>query len=215
MGVVYRVRDQASGDTRALKRVSQDARSRPQALAALEREYQVLSSLNHPRIIRVFEYGVDADGPYYTMELLSGQNLRRVAPVPYRKACLYLRDIATSLALLHGRRLLHRDLSPTNVQLCQDGRCKLLDFGALAQFGPAENVAGTPPLIAPEALAGGALDQRTDLYSLGALAYWLLTGRHAYPVRTLAELSSAWREPLVPPSSVTPDVPPALDALVL
>jgi serine/threonine protein kinase len=109
------------------------------------------------------------------MELLEGHDMRRAAPLLFRKACLYLRDIATSLALLHGRRLLHRDLSPSNVRLTIDGHCKLLDFGALVPFGVASNIVGTPPLIAPEAVHGGALDQRTDLYALGALAYWLLT----------------------------------------
>jgi serine/threonine protein kinase len=94
---------------------------------------------------------------------------------------------------------LHRDLSPSNVRLTIDGHCKLLDFGALVPFGVASNIVGTPPLIAPEAVHGGALDQRTDLYALGALAYWLLTSRHAYPARSVEELPDTWLAPLAPP----------------
>ncbi|HKP59372.1 MAG TPA: protein kinase [Polyangiales bacterium] len=215
MGAVYRVLDRVSGETQALKRVMQRGSKRRYAIEAFEREYHVLASLDHPRIIRVFDYGVDADGPYYTMELLEGQDLRRAAPLVYRSACSYLRDIATSLALLHGRRLLHRDLSPSNVRVTPDGHCKLFDFGALTAFGPSGHVVGTPPLIAPEAISGAPLDQRTDLYSLGALAYWLLTGRHAFAVRKLSELNDAWSIPPQPPSAYATDVPPELDALVL
>ncbi|HKU37713.1 MAG TPA: serine/threonine-protein kinase, partial [Polyangiales bacterium] len=214
MGVVYRVLNRATGQLQAMKRVPEAARTR-QTIDAFELEYQVLASLDHPRVVRVYDYGVDADGPYYTMELLEGQDMRRAAPLPYRNACTYLRDIATSLALLHGRRLLHRDLSPSNVRLTPDGHCKLLDFGALTPFGSPSNIVGTPPLIAPEALDGVALDQRTDLYALGALAYWMLTGRHAYPARSIAELPVTWSQALVPPSRYASDTPPELDALVL
>ena len=215
MGVVYRVRDRVTGEQQALKRVTLTRSSRHFAIEAFEREYHVLASLDHPRIIRVFDYGVDEEGPYYTMELLEGVDMRRAAPLPHRTACLYLRDVATSLALLHNRRVLHRDLSPTNVRVTQDGHCKLLDFGALTAFGPSTQIVGTPPLIAPEMLQGAPLDQRADLYALGALAYWMLTGRHAYPVRNLSELSERWANPLAPPSAYAADVPPGLDELVL
>lgn len=146
MGAVYRVFDRVAGEVRALKRARLDGEMRRFAIEALEREYQVLASLDHPRIIRVFDYGVDDRGPFYTMELLEGQDLRRAAPLPFRAACMYLRDIATSLALLHGRRLIHRDLSPSNVRLTPDGHCKLLDFGALTGFGVASRLVGTPQL---------------------------------------------------------------------
>jgi eukaryotic-like serine/threonine-protein kinase len=116
MGVVYRVFDQVVGEARALKRISAEGAADAIAIQAFEREYHVLASLEHPRIIRVFDFGVDDVGPYYTMELLEGQDMRQAAPLPFKKACLYLRDVATSLALLHARRLIHRDLSPNNVR---------------------------------------------------------------------------------------------------
>ena len=187
MGIVYRVLDRSTGEDRALKRLNREAVSQPFLVAAFEREYQVLAGLAHPRIIRVFDYGVDEIGAYYTMELLEGQDMRKAAPLPYREACALLRDVATSLALLHARRLIHRDLSPANVRMTPDGHCKLIDFGALASFGSSRLVVGTPPAIPPEALKGAPLDQRADLYGLGALAYWILTEHHAYPARQIED----------------------------
>lgn len=215
MGVVYRVVDRVAGEPRAMKRLSVEMRANRAAVGAFEREYHVLASLKHPSIISVFDYGVDELGPYYTMELLEGQDMREAAPLSFPTACLHLRDIATSLALLHARRLIHRDLSPNNVRMTKDGRCKLFDFGALTSFGYSPRVVGTPPVISPEAFAGSSLDQRTDLYALGALAYWMLTGQHAYGARDIAELPAVWSEMPRRPSSLVRDIPKELDMLVL
>src|SRR5262249_31731040 len=116
---------------------------------------------------------------------------------------------------LHSRRLLHRDLSPRNVRCTGDGRAKLIDFGLLATIGSARDVAGTPPFTAPETLRGMPLDPRADLFGLGALLYWLLTGTYAFGGRTLGELEGAWKRRPLPPSSVATGVPAALDDLVL
>lgn len=215
MGVVYRVRDRVTGEDRALKRMHAEAAKKPLFVEAFEREYQVLAGLDHPRIIRVFDYGVDEAGPYYTMELVEGDDLRAAAPLSYRDACRHLRDVATSLSLLHARRLIHRDLSATNVRITREGRCKLLDFGALTAFGHSELIVGTPPAVPPEAIEHTPLDQRADLYALGALAYWLLTRRHAFPATRIEELPALWAQAPAPPSELAPDVPPELDALVL
>ncbi|HEY6559159.1 MAG TPA: protein kinase [Polyangiaceae bacterium] len=194
MATVYAVVDSTSGAQLALKRLKAGASE--SMLALFEREYQVLAGLRHPCIVEVYDYGVDAEGPYYTMELVDGDALQRRAPVSWRKACAYLRDVASILGVLHARRLLHRDLSARNLIETKAGRLKLIDFGALASFGVASDIAGTPPFVAPEALRIGYLDQRSDLFSLGALGYWLVTGQHAFAARSLAELPLAWeREP--------------------
>ena len=215
MGEVFAALDQSTGARIALKRMRGGDKQQRALRVHFMREYHALSELRHPRIIAVHDYGVDRDQPYYTMELLDGQDLRELSPVPWREACRYLRDVASSLALLHARRLLHRDVSPRNVRRTSDGRCKLLDFGAMVPFGVPPNLTGTPPCIAPEALQGGPLDQRTDLYSLGALAYFTLTGRHAFPVSEIALLPRAWKQPLARPRQVVRDVPDALDELVM
>jgi eukaryotic-like serine/threonine-protein kinase len=165
MGEILVALDQTSGKRVALKRQLKDLASKTSVMM-FEREYHTLASLKHPCIVEVYDYGIDGV-PFFTMELLDGRDLTGIAPVPYHEACRYLRDVASSLALLHARHLLHRDVSPRNVRITTDGRCKLLDFGALTSFGLPEQVIGTPPGTPPEALYGLPLDQRLDLYALG------------------------------------------------
>ena len=220
MASVWAVRDEAGGRRLALKRLSKAASATHVAL--FEREFHILASLHHPCIVEAYDYGQDADGRFYTMELLDGSDVLPRAPMAWAEACRILRDVASALTLLHARRLIHRDLSARNVWLAPDGGVKLIDFGTMATFGRPGEIAGTAPFIAPEALRGQELDQRTDLYSLGALGYFLLTGRHAFPARTLAELELAWRELPRPVSSRVseldrddlPEVPAALESLL-
>jgi hypothetical protein len=213
MGCVYRVHDERTGAQLALKRLLR-GESR-QHVALFEREYRTLVGIQHPRIIRAFDYGVDAEGPYYTMELAPGRDLHKLAPLPVQTALSYLRDIATCLGLLHTRRLLHRDITPHNVRVLDNGECKLIDFGALTSFGIPELVVGTPPCIPPEALKRAPIDQRADIFSFGAMMYWSLTRRHAFPARTISELTPLWRKRPVPPSSLVPGISKQLDAFVL
>lgn len=213
MGTVYCVHDERSGQEVALKRMR--GSDEDHLVTLFEREYRTLAGIQHPRIIRVFDYGVDAGEPFYTMELVQGRDLYDLAPVPFAQACRYLRDVATCLALLHTRRLLHRDITPRNVRVTPSGDCKLLDFGALTSFGIPERTVGTAPFMPPEAARGAPLDQRADLFSFGALAYWTLTRRHAYPVRSVAELPESWKRRPAPPSRYDPSVPKEADALIL
>jgi hypothetical protein len=216
MASVYRVRDRRSGRRLALKRAyacDPDKASKRRAL--LEREYHTLTQLSHPRIIEVYDYGVDGAGPYYTMELLDGADLDGGGQVPWRETCALLRDVASSLAILHSRALVHRDVSSRNVRRTADGRAKLLDFGAMICMGVAKEVIGTPPFMAPEVLQMQALDGRADLFALGALGYYLLTGRHAYPARRLTDLRDVWRSRPSPPERMVAELPPALGALIL
>ncbi|MET0387148.1 MAG: protein kinase, partial [Polyangiales bacterium] len=214
MGEVLAVTDVSTGAAVALKRMLPDLAEQRSLVVQFMREYHALSELRHPRIIEVYDYGVDRGAPFFTMEMLDGQDLGALSPLPYRDACRYLRDVASSLALLHARRMLHRDLSPRNVRLTSDGRCKVLDFGAMVPFGIPPNLTGTPPCIAPEALQGGPLDQRADLYSLGALAYTALTGRHAYAASQVSALPDVWMHAPPRPGRLVRDLPEALDALI-
>lgn len=214
---VYRARDESTGKTLALKRLSShgDDRKKQKLMALFEREYHTLKHLAHPSVIEVYDYGLDQEGPYYTMELLEAGDLWDSAPVAWRKACVMLRDVCSSLALLHSRRLIHRDISPRNVRLTSEGRAKLIDFGSLAVMGYYKDVVGTPSFIAPEVVNGLLLDGRTDLYALGAVAYWTLTGRRAYPVRTVMELKDAWRSQPTEPARLVAELPAALSDLVM
>jgi hypothetical protein len=218
---VYRVCDTSRSTQLALKRVSLEA---PRRVASLfELEYRTLASLRHPHTVQVYEFGRDDSSAYYTMELLEGGDLRDAAPMHWRQVCGVLRDAALALGVLHARQLVHRDVSPRNLWRALDGRVKLIDFGALAEFGQGEDLIGTPPLIPPESYNSRQLDQRADLYSLGATGYYLLSGFHAYPARELQELPDLWRRPILPPSAAVATLarpefermPAELDALLL
>jgi tRNA A-37 threonylcarbamoyl transferase component Bud32 len=220
MGAVYKVRDLATGEQVALKRLHRGADRKSCEL--LEREYSTLARLRHPRIVQVFDYGVDQGSPFYTMELLEGADLSQRSPMSWRSVCACVRDVASILGVLHARQLVHRDLSPRNLWQTSAGRLKLLDFGALTHFGLAREIAGTPPFVAPEALDGTRLDQRTDLFALGALGYWLLTSNHAFKATALSELPKLWEKEPLPPSRLAQhvpgashDIPPELDRLIL
>lgn len=217
MGVVHRAHDRVVDRVVALKqmRCREAGALRPKYEALFEREYHTLARLTHPGIIRVFDFGVTEAGPHYTMELLGGGDMRDLAPLPAPQACAHLRDIASSLALLHNHRLIHRDLNPRNVRLDEHGRAKLLDFGALASFGRSDSVIGTPPFVAPEVFQQAAVDQRADLFALGALGYWMLTGRNAYPARHLSELPALWTGQPVPPTVHDDSIPAELNDLIL
>jgi serine/threonine-protein kinase len=180
MGVVYRAREAKTGKRVALKRAwATDQSKATKRRAQLEREFFTLAQLRHPRIIEVYDFGVDDEGPFYTMELLDGTDLDRTGQLPWREACRAICEIASSLAILHSRGLLHRDVSARNVRRTQAGHAKLIDFGTMSSIGVAGDAAGTASFMSPEVVQMQALDARADLFSLGALAYYTLTGRHA------------------------------------
>ncbi|HKP62615.1 MAG TPA: protein kinase [Polyangiales bacterium] len=217
MGAVYRVRDEATGALVALKQLlsASSGNTRRKLEALFEREYHTLARLEHPRIIEVYEYGLTDDGPFYTMELLDGGDLQQRSPLPWREVCQHLCDVASSLALLHAHRLVHRDITPRNIRLTSAGRAKLIDFGALGVFGPAVDVVGTPVCMAPEVLHRGTLDQRSDLFALGVVGYYALTGCHPYPARGLGDLPGFWAQTPLPPSQLSPQIPSELNALIM
>ncbi|MFK8002898.1 MAG: protein kinase [Polyangiales bacterium] len=218
MGEVYEALDLTTDQRVALKRMSVDDTESKFARAELRfrREFHTLASLAHPRIVPVYDYGVDPSGPYYTMQMMPGEDLReviRARRISPKETCLLLRDVASALALLHARGMVHRDLTPRNVRVVGE-RAILFDFGVLVDAGVAGDVAGTPAYIAPEMLYGQPIDGRADLYSLGVLAYSMLTGETPYPARTLRDLDALWRKTPVLPSEIA-DVPEALESLVV
>jgi serine/threonine protein kinase len=219
MAGVYRATDRVGSRPIALKQLVVDTAAPERASAAVlfEREFHTLMQLRHPHVIEVYDYGLGDDGsPFYTMELLDGGDLRDRTPVGWQEACRIAFDVCSALALLHSRRLLHRDVSPRNIRCTPHGHAKLIDFGAVAPMtdGGAQ-IVGTPAFTAPETLQRLALDARTDLYSLGATLYYALTARLPYPARSFSELLAAWRVKPVPPSALAADIPAALDDLVL
>ena len=217
MATVYKAWDDAQGTHVALKLLTIEAdRGRAaRTLELFEREFHTLVHLSHPRIVRALDYGVDAEQPYYTLELLDGGDLRELAPLPWQSVCAVAYEICSALSVLHSRRLVHRDLTPRNVRRTQGGQAKLIDFGLLSPMGPTTLFAGTAPFLPPELVSTMSLDGRSDLFSLGATLYYALTKRQPYAARSFERLPDAWRSSPVPPSAIVPGVPAALDDLLL
>ncbi|HEX4337035.1 MAG TPA: serine/threonine-protein kinase [Polyangiaceae bacterium] len=217
MATAYRAFDETTGQRVALKLMSLDASGSKgeRDVELFEREYHTLVQLAHPRVVQAFEYGVDLDTPYYTMELLDGGDLQKLAPLRWQDAVVAAHEICSALAMLHSRRLVHRDLTTRNIRRTADGKSKLIDFGLLSPMGPPTLLAGTPPFVPPELVNWVSLDGRSDLFSLGATLYFVLTGRHAFPARRFDQLRDAWRSSPPAPSRLVPGIPTALDAIVL
>jgi hypothetical protein len=212
MASVYEAIDEVTGKRLAVKQLhASDAH-----LARLfELEFHTLTQLAHPRVVAVYDYHNHGDGACYSMELLDGGDLREQQALPWREICALLCDVCSALSLLHSRRFVHRDVTPRNIRRTRDGKAKLIDFGAMVPFGTHKHLVGTPAFTSPEAATGQALDGRADLFSIGATAYYALTGRHAYPGRSFASMRNIWRTQPAVPSRYVPDIPPALDQLVM
>ncbi|MBN1653112.1 MAG: serine/threonine-protein kinase PknK [Deltaproteobacteria bacterium] len=217
MATVYEVEDSLNGERLALKRMERENNDETARLEKFfKREFHSLAHFAHPCVVQVKEFGRDKQGrPFYTMELLLENDLGKLSPLPYMETCRLLADICSVLSFLHSRRLVHRDVTPRNIRLSQDGKAKLIDFGTLMVVGPPKQLAGTPPFCAPENLTGEDIDHRVDLYSLGVVLYLMLTGRYPYVARKFADLRDAWRSPPHPPSHYAKDIPETLDNLVL
>jgi tetratricopeptide (TPR) repeat protein len=215
MALVYEVTDVSSGRKLALKQLLEELADGESSALQFRREFHTMAGLEHPQVVKVYDYGVAEGLPYYTMELLDGSDLRKLAPAEPERAGFLLRDLASALAYLHSRRFVHRDVSPANVRCTTDGRAKLMDFGVLTTPGFCRDIAGTPPHVAPEMVRGLPIDHRADIFSFGALAYWLLTGKKAYPARNFAELEPLWKQPIPRPSEIVPEIPSGLDELIM
>jgi serine/threonine-protein kinase len=214
MGEVWAAYHQGLRRDVALK-ILRDAGER--SVSRFEREVQTLADLRHPNTVRVFDYGSTDDGLlYYAMELLMGVDLaalvRRSGPLPPGRAVHLVLQAARALGEAHHKGMVHRDVKPENLFIANAGGeidfVKVLDFGivrlekdaseALTQDG---HLAGTPAFMAPEVGAGAEADARSDVYALGAVLYFLLTGAPPFEGKgTLAMLAAHQNQPLVPPS---------------
>ena len=201
-------------------------------VARFEREVQATAALTHPNAVQVYDYGRAEDGTfYYAMEYLPGLDLdqlvERHGPLPPGRAIHLLRQVCGALREAHATGLIHRDVKPGNVIVCERGGrpdvVKLLDFGLVRAGEPDGEkltrdgaVAGTPAYMSPEQAECAELDGRSDLYSLGATAYFLLTGRPPFVKGTALQLLYAHvRETVRPPSELRPGIPSDLEAVVL
>jgi serine/threonine protein kinase len=184
-GRVYRVRDLQLERLVALKVLHPALIRDPSVVERFRREAQLAARLDHPNIVNIYEIGGRSGLIWYTMELIDGPSLaqlvERDGPLPLEKVLRILREGLSALAHAHGFGLVHRDIKPENLLIARDGSLQITDFGlALAlrqKFGGATSQSGTPQFASPEQLLGERVDQRSDLYSLAAVAYYALLGR--------------------------------------
>jgi serine/threonine-protein kinase len=206
------------------------------AAARFRREAEAAARLKSPHTVQLYDFGVTEEGRLYlVMELLEGTNLdllvRRDGPLPWRRVTGILQQVCDSLQEAHDAGLVHRDIKPANIHLGRVGRqldfVKVLDFGLVKSSAGMQGddslatmagmTLGTPAFMAPEMVQGEAVDGRADLYSLGCVAYYLLTGHLVFEGETAIQtvVMHLQQEP-VPPSRRTENpVPPALERLVL
>ncbi len=220
VGRVYRARHRELGRWFAIKVLRRELSDDPEIRQRFLREAETASSVVHPGIVQIIDWGYLPDGrPFFVMELLEGSSLRNVLErrgrLPPARAIDIARRIAEALAAAHRAGIVHRDLKPDNVQLAPDGGVKLLDFGlaiavdSLAQQGRSSVAFGTPHYMSPEQAAGDPVDGRADVYALGVVLYEMLTGRVPFDAPTQAGVLGQQRaaEPLPPsraPGVTTP-----------
>jgi eukaryotic-like serine/threonine-protein kinase len=231
MGEIYRARHAMLRRPTAIKLLTGNGSE--QQLRRFEKEVQLTARLTHPNTISVYDYGRTPDGTfYYAMELLDGltveQLVERHGPQPASRAIHILMQVCGALVEAHGVGLIHRDIKPANIYLCRRGGVpdvvKVLDFGLVREIKSAASltqsnldvIVGTPLYLSPEAiLSPERVDARADLYGLGAVAYFLLTGSPPFSGKGVVEICGHHlHTPPEPPSRRTP-VPHDLEALVL
>jgi serine/threonine-protein kinase len=241
MGEVWSARHRMLARPAAIKLVRPEflgnAGEAVQAVRRFEREAQATAALTSPHSIGLYDFGMTDDGSfYYVMELLDGLDLetlvQRFGPLPAERAVSLLSQAARALADAHHHGLIHRDIKPANIYTCRMGLeydfVKVLDYGLVkpsrqalaedaARLTAEATITGTPAYVSPEAALGQRIDARADLYSLGCVGYWLLTGRLVFegtsPMQII--LQHAKDQPRPPSKRSELEVPEELDSIIL
>jgi Tol biopolymer transport system component len=236
MGEVYRARDTRLGREVAVKVLPAHLGGSPERRERFEREARAVAALSHPNILALHDVGREGETAYVVTELLEGETLRerlREGPLPVRKATDYATQVALGLAAAHAQGIVHRDLKPDNVFVTRDGRVKILDFGLARQVaevlaGGTETssptlqhatepgaILGTVGYMSPEQARGGEADARSDIFAFGCVLREMLTGRRAFDRGSAAETLAAIIREEPEPLAGLPDVPPALERIVM
>jgi len=208
MGEVYRAKDTRLEREVAIKTLSLEHCSQPEALSRFEQEARSACALNHPNIVTIYELGQVDGTRYIAMELVTGETVRELlasGPIPFRKAVAIAAQVADALANAHAIGIVHRDLKPENLMVSGDATAKILDFGLAKLLGVKHardsdasttitergTVMGTVGYMSPEQAIGGEVDFRSDQFSFGSVLYEMVTGFPAFRKKTHAETTAA------------------------
>ncbi len=229
MGQVYRVRDLQADCDRALKILHPHDEDEPDTdrSGRFRREAQILAKIQHPAVPRILDSGVSSGQLFIVTELIEGVDLklaiRKRGPWPIGEAVTIGATLAQALAAAHALGIVHRDVKPNNVMLQNDGRVRLLDFGLargrgvdMATLTKTGVIVGTPAYMSPEQCQALAVDERSDVYSLGAVLFELLTAKLPFTAPTPMALAMKHIMEQAPsPRSIRPELPVWLDRVVL
>jgi len=221
MGVVYRAHDAAMSRDVALKVLMADLDDDPDIRTRFHREAEAAARLSHPNIITIFDVGEDGDRFFIVMELLRGMTLRDFLkqgdPPPIERKLDLMSQLCAGLGAAHNASICHRDIKPGNIFVRSDGILKILDFGvarlASSSMTAAGFIVGTPDYMSPEQARGAAVDRRSDIFSLGGVFYFMLTGRKPFPATELPGLFHQIQNEDPPPLLDT-EAPPDLAAVI-
>jgi serine/threonine protein kinase len=224
MGSVYGAREVELDRPCVVKVVKKELAKHPEVVERLRREANAAAKVSSDFVVKVYDFGVVANVPFISMELVDGVSAhtllgpnRGLPPVDATRTAL---AAARGLAAAHAQGVLHRDVKPANILVARNGRVKVADFGLAKDVENAPltaqgAVVGTPSYMSPEQIEAEALDGRSDVYSLGVTYYELLTGRVAYPGKTLVGVIAARAKPLARPRELDPAIPEAAETACL
>src|SRR5450432_2555755 len=225
MAEVYLARDESLDRLVALKALFPEYAREPSFVERFRREAQAAANLNHPNIVAIYDWGQESGTYFIVMEYVEGRSLRDLirseGALDPGQAADITAEIASALAFAHRSGVVHRDVKPGNVLLTKSGTVKVTDFG-IARAGTSDgltqtgSVMGTATYFSPEQAQGLPVDGRSDVYALGVVLYEMVTG--VAPFVAASPVSVAYkhvREEPAPPSSIVPDLPGAMDRIVL
>jgi serine/threonine protein kinase len=226
-GAVYKARHRDTGDVVALKVLPPHMAANPVVLRRFAKEFRATRLLDHPNIVRALDFGA-AGTPYLVMEFVEGislgERLQNEGPLPEAEAVRLIAQVAEGLAQAHRQGLIHRDVKPDNILVTPDGQAKLIDLGLVKDDDTDTNLTrtgrglGTPHFMAPEQFRGAKnVDQRGDIYSLGATLYQLVTGRLPFDAvgGPVEALSKKILNDLTPPRLLVPTLSEQVERAIL
>ncbi len=225
MGVVYKGYDRGIARSVAIKAIEKSSLGASELRHVIQRfrhEAQAVGRLVHPRIVQIYDYGEDGDTAYIVMELVNGktlhEHLSQKVKYEIREVGEIVRQLLDGIGHAHAEGVVHRDIKPSNVLLNSDGRIKISDFGiarldssSLTQVG---DVLGTPYYMAPEQFLGVEVNALADIYSIGVIAYELLTGRKPFAGNAATVMQQVLNEPFPDPSQLNPRLSPLMDRVL-
>lgn len=218
MGLVSLVEDSTTGQKVALKVLSSKLGATEETLLQFKQEFRLMSALKHPNCCQVYDFGVLPDGaPYLTMEVVPGHGLDEIVPLPAERFKSIFSQLLQALGYVHQLGFVHCDIKSENARVRPDEQVRLMDFGLMERTGRSGGpIRGTLHYMAPEMAKGGRIDARADLYSMGALAYEMLTGKVPFPGNNPVEIIKAHiNDTPALPSLVVPEIDPAYEKIIM